>query len=246
MLTVKSAIRDHWADWDETYSPQPSFDVKSYQEKLDQVCGKSRGESIMKLFWGGSETIVKYTKWGPDGQPTAVETVPRFAIPRTSAIFGLRIYIPVRRWIICERMEPEQLGVGDETDNTFIDERGVKCYAGDKTDKKHLYVPYIYVGDHSKCPDDCCKDRVCLGDYKTPDQAELDYLLECTYNLHKDFKGDPYSTLSDEILAEINREYQSKEEKRLETEEIDFEAESKDLYNTHFKGRQYSLSKGAK
>lgn len=245
MLVAKRAIKDHWADWDTTYVSKPNFDVRGYQEKLDNICGKSRGESIMKLFWGGDETIQKFVKWGPDGQPSEVETVPRFAIPRTSFL-GTRMYIPVRRWIICERMEPEQLQVESDADNTFEDERGVKCYAGDKKDKKHLYVPYIYVGDHSKCPSTCCDDRICLGDYKEPDNAELHYLAECTYNLSKDFKGDPYSVLSKEEIAQFTKDYEYETEKASERNESEFEAESKALYNTHFSGKEIFIPKGAK
>lgn len=231
LVVAKSAIKDHWADWTESYVPAPPFNVKEYQEKLDDVCGVSRDVSIMKLEWGGDATIAKYTEWDAFGKPSRAEIVPRFAIPRTHATFGTRVYIPVRRWIISELKEPEQSLPDDDFDNTFTDEYGATCRVSEKP--IYQYVPYIYVGDHSKCPPNCCKERLCLGDYKAPGKAELDYLLKCTYNLKKDFFCDPRSIQTDAQLEKINREIRDKQEKRRETLENDLNDESKDWFNAH-------------
>lgn len=233
MLIAKKVIKDHWSDWDEKFISAPEFDVNLYQEKLNTVCGKSRGEPIMKLIWGGDATITKYTGWNSSGEPIKADIIPRFAIPRTHPIFGHKMYIPVRRWIICERSEPEQRLPDDNSDNKFTDENGITCEVADKTQHAHEYLPYIYVGDHSKCPPDCCSERLCLGDYKHPDNAEIDYLIECTYKLRKDFFCDPYSPVNKAQVARILKEYNDEQEKRREAEEIDLEAENKEWLKTH-------------
>jgi len=233
MLVAKRAIRDHWSDWDEKFQGAPDFNVKAYQERLDEVCGTSRGVPIMKLEWGGNATITKYTQWSPTGQPTGAKIVPRFAIPRRHPVFDHLMYIPIRRWVICERLEPEQLRPEDNSDNTFTDENGVVCEAGDKTDLVHQYTPYIYVGDHSKCPPDCCSERLCLGDYKQPGESELNYLLECTYKLSKDFYCDPYSPLSEAQIAQIRRDSKVEQENRRNDVQNALDDQSREWWSAH-------------
>lgn len=232
MITVaKRAIKDYWGDWGEALTPPPTFNVPEYQEKLDTICGKSRGESIMRLEWGGNSTITQYTEWGIGGEPVKAAIRPRFAIPRTHPLLMNRMYIPIRRWIITERSEAGQRKPWDNFDNEFTDENGVVCQAADKTHHGHEYVPYVYVGDHSKCAPDCCADRLCLGDYKHPDEAELNYLARCKSKLEKEFFCDPYNPLSEAQLAKINMENKEIREKRLETQENDFDYESKQIWS---------------
>lgn len=231
MITIaKRAIKDWWGDWDEKLTPPPTFNVEAFQEKLNTIVGKSKGEPIMKLEWGGNATITQYTQWGVGGNPTKAEIRPRFAIPRTHPLMDYRMYIPVRRWIISERSEAGQRRPWDNSDNEFTDENGVVCQAADKSHHGHEYLPYIYVGDHSKCPPDCCAERLCLGDYKTPGDAELSYLAKCTRSLETDFFCDPYNPLSEVQIAKINREQKEIQEKRLESQENDFDYESKQIW----------------
>lgn len=236
LVVAKRAIKDHWSDWDEKFVPAPVFDILAYQERLNEVCGLSRDKPIMKLEWGGNATITRYTGWDNYGKPINAEIAPRYAIPRDSILLpGLKRYIPIRRWIISELVEDEQLRPDDNTDNRYTDENGVSCIAGVKTE--HKYLPYIYVGDHSKCAPDCCKERICLGDYKAPGEPELSYLLKCTYNLKKDFYCDPRSPLSGANLAKVHKEYQSEHENALERKEMalesDLEYETKSWLKTH-------------
>jgi len=230
MITLaKSAIKDHWSDWDEKFIPAPEFDVQSFQEKLNEIAGKSRGNPILKLEWGGDATVTKYTAWDSWGKPTNLLINPRFAIPRRHPILDYEMYIPIRRWIITERAEPEQTRPDDDFDNTFTDENGVVCKAGEKT--VETYLPYIYVGDHSKCPPNCCETSLCLGDYKPPGNAELNYIREVTYKLVTEFYTDPYNPLNEAQMAKIRREQRDKREKRREAALNEFDDESRDIFN---------------
>ena len=230
ILIAKRAIRDHWSDWTTEFSQPPQFDVNTYQERLNTICGKSRGEPIMKLEWGGNATMTKYTEWDSYGTPTKADIVPRFALTRAHEFLDLEIYIPIKRWIISERMEAEQLRPDDNSDNSFTNGYGVTCIASQKP--KSFYTPYIYVGDHSKCAPNCCEKNICLGDYKLPTAAELDYLLECTYKLQSERIGDPYSPLTESQMMKIRSEYQTDREKRIAAQENDFDYESRDIHKT--------------
>lgn len=250
ILTAKQAIRDHWRDWDESFVPAPVFDVAAYQERLTAIGGQVKGQPILKLEWGGDAFITKYSDWDMAGNPINEVKIPRFAIPRRHKIMDYEMYIPVRRWIISEYKPPEQGRPDDNSDNTFTDTRGVTCIVANKP--VHQYIPYIYVGDHSKCPDDCCATKLCLGDYKAPDAAELNYLLEVTYKLQSEFYCDPFSPISMEQMAQIRKEYNDEEEKRREYDLNEFDAESMEIFKTHkhrledynFKKPMYITHKG--
>lgn len=230
MITLaKSTIADHWSYWDEKFVPAPPFNVEAFQEKLDIIAGKSRDKSILRLEWGGNATVTRYTDWDGFGNPTHLEIRPRYAIPRRHKILDYEMYIPVRRWIITERMEYEQSRPDDDSDVTFTNENGIVCLGGKK--EKETYLPYIYVGDHSNCPPDCCKTKLCLGDYKVPNEAELNYLRSVTRKLATEFYGNPYSQLSDEQMAKIRREYKETAEKRKEAALNEFDDESRDIFN---------------
>lgn len=223
-------LLDTWKTWTREFTPSPNFNVKEYQESLDRVVGKSRGRSIMKVEWGGDATIVQYTQWDPYGKPVKAEIVPRYSVTRVNE-FGMVDHIPIQRWIISELMEGEQLQADDPTNVSFTDENGTTCVVTDKN--QFQYTPYIYVGDHSDCPTNCCEKRLCLGKYKVPGVEELDYLRECTWKLRQEFFADPYSQHSEDVTAKINVENKAKQEKRLESQENAFNDESKDWWNAH-------------
>lgn len=227
-VVARRALKDYWGDWSRDFVSAPPFSVSEYQERLNAICGKSRGYPIMKLEWGGNATIVKHDRWDSSGTPTHSIIMPRFAVPRKHEFLDHAEYIPIRRWIISERCEPEQYRPDDNSDNTFTDENGVVCTAAEKPHQ--FYTPYIYVGDHSKCPPNCCEFKLCLGDYKHPDAAELDLLLEVTYSLKTEFFGNPYAPINEGQLARINKEHQSKAETRLEAEQTSFDEESRDIW----------------
>lgn len=231
MIKVTTNIKDHWSQWTRDFVPAPDFDIESYQRKIDLIAGKSRDESILRLEWGGSGTVSKYTKWDSAGMPLEAELIPRHAIPRRNQILDFIEHIPIRRWIITQRQEPEQYGYGDDSDNTFTDEYGVVCKISEKP--KSFYTPLIYVGDHSKCPADCCANTVCLGDYKAPDQSELDWITEATFKLASEFKNDPYKAMSGDMLDEAAKDVLEEVDAQRKQSEDMFNDRFKDWFNAH-------------
>lgn len=234
MISVAtSAIKDHSSKWDRSFVPAPQFDVDAYQAELNKIAGLSRGEPILKLEWGGSSTVTKYTSWDLAGNPTSAQIVPRFALSRNNEILDVTEYIPVRRWIISQKNEEGQYRPWDNSDNVFTDGRGVNCEIADKTDIGHKYLPYIYIGDHSKCPKNCCATRLCLGDYKIPDGAELSYIKQITYRLANEFTADPYSPISEREIEKYRSNHRYELEKRSEAVLSEQEAETKEWLKIH-------------
>lgn len=235
IVTAKATIKDHWKDWDDKLVSPPIFNREAYQKRINEITGLSKdGEHpILKLEWGGNEVADKTKQWDNQGTPIEVVKIPRHAIPRQSKIVeGVTLYIPIRRWIITQYTTKQQRRQGDNIDNTFTDENGVSCIAGDK--EQYAYTPLIYIGDHSTCKKDCCDIKICLGDYKHPSNAELDWILEKTYLLQSERILDPYSDkFSDEDLAKASKSIlEERLKKRQETDEK-FDDQSKDWWNAH-------------
>jgi hypothetical protein len=231
MLLVKPTIKDHWRDWPKEFSAPPAFDRDAYQTRLNEITGLSRGMPILKLVWGGEEGTAKYSEWDSFGTPQKSHIVPTYSVTRKNPILDHIEYVPIRRWIIVERAEPEFYGLGSDDDNTFTNEYGVDCKPAEKP--VELYTPYIYIGDHSNCPTDCCAKRICFGGYKPPSAWELDLILEHTYKLSKDKFINPYSRLSAETKAHLNLE--KKHLKEIRDQEFDdhIKEEAKDWWNAH-------------
>lgn len=229
---AKLAIKDHWSTWDHNYVEAPSFNVEAYQQRLNEIAGFSRDQPILKLMWGGSEYITKYYEWDSFGTPQKSHKIPRFALHRKNPILGCMEYIPIRRWIIVERAEPETYDYDDpKAGNVFTNEYGIECQIAEKP--RDFYTPYIYVGDHSKCSSDCCKDRICLGDYKIPGVDELDLVLEHTWKAARDRSVNPYGTLSSDEVEQLTKEAEYKRSllKQKIDDEMDYEA--KNWFHVH-------------
>lgn len=173
----------------------------------------------------------KYDGWTATGIPILAVPVPKHAIPRVDSNTGLEVKIPIRRWIITQLQEPEQYGYGDDSDMYFTDENGAACKVAEKDSE--LYTPLIYIGDHSKCPDNCCEGRICLGDYKHPGRAELEWVKETTFDLRKNYKHNPYEPLSQSALDEIERDIKYTREKKREKIDEGFDLRMKEWFKVH-------------
>lgn len=172
---VQYSIRDRVSTWTpEMVRPYTTFDRAAYQKKLDEIARLTQaGESILMVEWCGNASWLKGEK-NEFGQIVNYKPVPRFAIksmkPET---FGQPI--PIRRWAILQNTDPGQL-----------DAMGGKNHDVLKVEEKGFYTPWIFVGDHSKCQN-CGQDgKTCFGDYKDPDDAELQYIIECTLDMLND------------------------------------------------------------
>lgn len=178
---VRHAIQDRVSTWGlEMVRPYTTFDRAAYQKKLDEIAGLTQGgESILQITWAGNASWLQGKK-NAFGQVVDYELKPRYAIkslkPET---FGQPI--PIRRWVIEENTDPGQL-----------EAMGGKNHDAIKAPEKGFYTAWIFVGDHSK-HQNCGQDgKTCFGDYKDPDEAELQYIIECTLNILNDKKApDP-------------------------------------------------------
>lgn len=204
--------KDNPKDWPAEYClPYGSFNVKNYQEKIDNIAGKSRGRSILRLVWGASQEIAifRYSEWDSFGRAISEVREPKYKIRRDGALAGMILHVPVRRWIIEQLQEPEQYRIDEEEDTKFENEHGVTCKVAEKPTE--MYTPLIYVGDHSVCEPNCCAKRLCLGDFKEPDQAELNWITRSTFQLSQEFNSkDPYRPFNDFDVARAAREAEDK------------------------------------
>lgn len=189
ILSVKSALKDDWRHWPAEYCKAPEFDRAGYQNKLDEIAGLSRGRSVLRLEWGGEEQVARYGALDfMSAKPSELVYEPKYKLRRE--YLGSKVLVPFRRWVIAELMEWEEYAYHDNDSGTmFTDEQGVLRRAADKP--RDLYTPLIYVGDHRLCKPDCCAEKICPGDYKAPDAAELFWVLESTYKLKTERIKDP-------------------------------------------------------
>lgn len=222
-------LRDNPKDWTADYTPALSFDVVSYQHELDKIAGKSRGHSILKLFWGGIETEQRYSKWA-NGVPIESTQEPKFYARKKHPLLLDFQKVPIRRWIIAQRTEPEQYGYGKE--DTFTDEYGVVKPMVEKP-REGYYDAYIYIGDHSLCPIDCSDKKLCFGDYKEPSLDELSLVLEHTFRLMQDKTTNPYKPLTAEDVERFGLEYKKEKQAKDEAYDKEFDERSFDWWKTH-------------
>lgn len=205
LLVAKSKWKDKPSTWDSAFvDPYPTgFNPIEYQEALNEIAGFSKhGKEVLQVKWAGN--YKSYDKLDGVGNPI-IE--PKYKLVRQYITVSGFYFVPIRRWIIEEHMTPEQLGVGDDEDILHTDEYNILRKVANKP-KEGTYTPLVYVGNHEFCPRDCCKERICLGDYKDPDKAELDYLKECTNKLKRERITNPHEKINplqlQKILAEAN------------------------------------------
>jgi hypothetical protein len=222
MASVRTvAWKDPPDRWPQQYSAPPEFDRAQYQQQLDSITGLSRERSILRLEWGGEERIMRYGAMDPGSpDPTGVVYEPKFKLRKT--IHGIQILVPFKRWVITQLAEWEEYGYGDDSQTTFYDETGALRRAAEKP--RDLYTPLIYVGDHRFCLKDCCEKRICPGDYKAPDTAELFLIMDKTYRLKTERIKDPRA-----------KDYTPEQKQKIATEWADMKAIKYKEFNEQLK-----------
>lgn len=202
------AITDRPSLWTTQFQAPPVFNIKEYQEKLDQIAGKTQqGEPVLRLVWGGSEWKLKAVAWDSWGTPIEWDRVPRHAfLSKDPLTFGRPV--PIRRWIIEENTDAGQL-----------EAMGGKNHGNLQFTEKGFYTPYIIIADHSKCHNCKANEFKCFGDYKAPGYDELQFITEVTYKLLASRKQDPRKGIDLDLAAELTEKPNVEEEKELEQEE---------------------------
>lgn len=215
MDTIKAS-----KEWTHQMEAAPAFDKSAYQEKLNSIAGMTtENEPVLKLVWGGSEAV-----W------VNGEVQPRYAIESMATNnFGEKL--PLRRWIIEENTEPAQL-----------EKMGGKNHDALEVPEKGFYTAYIIVGDHSKCKADCSAKGLCLGEYKEPDGAELNLIIEHTMRLLTDKnRPDPRKQITPEMALPILQEEAYKNQIKEEKESDENEAFVKSWFRDTTKNKVTSL-----
>lgn len=232
---------DDRSKWESRFYPAPfGVDVAGYQEKLNRIGGFGQnGEPILKLEWGGDASEKVHVEWDPFGKPTKTQDRPRFKFLRPNPLTQIADEIPIRRWIITERGEPEQYRADDDSDIKFL-EGGVLKKRIEKP-RGGFYTPLVVIGDHTECPKDCCKYKMCFGKYKPPSDDELEWVEAATRYLEKKKdRFDPRKPVDAQaaaaLSAKVNKEARDNTEyKQWET----IEEFARDFYRTH--GHRFKL-----
>lgn len=233
IIALKEINRYPIGLWDRHFEPKPVFDDQAYQEKLNAIAGFYNNMPILKLEWGGDTKVKKFNQWDEVGLPIEEIILPKYALKRPMIVDPTLIeYIPIRRWVIAQYQSPGQYNFGDDSDNTFTDERGINCLIDSKSSEGR-YEPLIYVGDHLLCPSNCCEHKICLGAYKDPSEAELEWIRWATQQLAKEFKQDPDKPVSEELINKHRRDAQYKADKIREEKDEDLDYYWKDWHKTH-------------
>lgn len=157
-------VLDNPKRWEVGMRP-PAFSVLAYQRRLDQITGVP-GAMVLK--------------WCPDWQVfksrTIGESVDEETTPAQSALTdstGRTVAPP--RWMIVERIEPEQYVPGWETNRWFNDPRDRQLWDLRGPCPPEYFRHYITVAAHDRL---CCQQRhannfACWGYYKHPGEQEL-------------------------------------------------------------------------
>jgi len=193
------------------YSPPAAVDVKEFQQKINRIMGLSKDRHpIVRLVWAGSkDTFSKfYCEWTEAGFGTKTELRAKYKfaqirIPGTPDV----IDVPPARWILEERIEPEQYYASWEAARWVIKEsKRVERRPLPPTDGYYSHLLTIAVHNEHCCSIAKRDKVVCWGQYREPAQFDLDNLKQAKARRDADHFVDPYAPLSDETLDRTDAE----------------------------------------
>lgn len=163
-----------WGASDST-CPLSDEEVAAYQARIDSVIGTTRGNSIAKLVWNGDKRYWRDICIAWDSTGRAIEFIKRpIVLYRTARKNnGQFLYdIPVPRWLLLTRLEPEQYAGTWARDSRvwFPDRSQYVQVKPDVPPENGWYVWFMTIADHDKwcCPQAAEEDRTCYGLYADP------------------------------------------------------------------------------
>lgn len=186
----------------EIHTP-PVFDVAAYQKKINAIFGLSpTGHEIVRLVW--APDIKKcysrfYTSWAPDGTGVNDELRAKYryatiAIPGTANDI---IDVPPPRWIIEDREDPGQFAATWEA-GRWSQGREIRPPAP----TEGYYAELFKIAKHNGT---CCKETprqfVCWGEYREPDEKDLERLKRAKYLRDKDEEFALDAPVPEKVLA---------------------------------------------
>lgn len=212
------------------HSP-PTFDAIKFQAQIDRIFGLAQnGYPIVRLVWPGDikQCYSKfYTDWSSSGLGINSELRAKYKyatvmIPGTPDI----IDIPPPRWIIEQREEPGQYMAAWEAarfDNQGRERRPPPPTTG-------YYSHLMTVARHTST---CCKNTpakmVCWGDYRAPDNKDIETLKQAKYLRDQDKEIDTTKPLPVETLDILGKETRDKQTKR----EMEIAAKTAEFVEEH-------------
>jgi hypothetical protein len=208
----------------EIYSPPASFDMAGYQSKIDAILGKSdTNHSVVRLVWAGDRKLAYspfYVTWKPSGFGLSSELRAKYKyaslqVPGTSDI----IDVPPPRWIFEEFNHPGQyMAAWEATRWQEID--GHRREVRPAPPPNGYYSHLLTIADHGnhQCCEQAKKDYVvCWGNYREPDETDLNILRRAKMEREKDRFIDTTKPLDAETLNILGKETEDrvKEQRRL-------------------------------
>lgn len=170
------------AAWGGGPTPAPGgVDIQLAQREIDSICGTTRdNKSIVKLVWNGDPRYWREVclRWDAAGEPLGFVKRP---IVLYRSVYGrdrrLQYDVPVPRWVLLTRIEPEQYVPGWERDSKLWDqERGRYIQVKPSVPPDEYYVWFMTIAEHNA---HCCQlaseeNRSCYGFYAAPQYAHAE------------------------------------------------------------------------
>lgn len=237
-------------EWYRTLNPPDSIDRNRFQRKIDRIVGLSeRGQSIILLRWAWESSYLMFGKLKQ-----------RYSF-LTMDIEGQEVQFSVPRWVIEQRIEPEQFApswnaaryiidpatvVTDTSTATYDNDgnliyAGDITYAGDKLDKgpcpnvwhQNLWI----IADHDGL---CCEkaeemSRSCWGYYRNPSQWDIKEVkrIHAAKLNDANYHQSPFEPLSAETLEQTARSEFEYKEKADAAKKSELDTRIDDHFNSH-------------
>lgn len=236
-------------EWFRTLNP-PLFNRRRFQRRIDEITGLTqRRQSKILLRWAWESS---YEMFGRLRMRYNFLTIPVKGVPTDFSI---------PRWVVEERIEPEQIRDSWDATRYVLDPGTVVndvdpetgkvrkvVYEGDKVDKgecpqewfRNLWV----VAEHDRL---CCgrADRMgrnCWGYYRHPDGRDIQRVERIHAAKARDdaFTQSPFEVLSPETLEGTGKSFFVRHDEDLKgRQEAEIKGRVHDFFNTHLYGLSF-------
>lgn len=197
-------MKDDPKEWKDEFSGSPSnFDKQLYQDKIDAITGKANGHPILRVVWGAEmerTEVTGFTSLGTAAQERVIGT-------HRTRVKGVKGKVRIKRWIFEQWNPPEQIGAPGYVrvpgaGGLYLPPQMVEA------SQKGFWEKWYPVCDHTKClPEDCdSTEYFCFGDYREPDQSDLDKIARITRRKFENGVNDPFTPVSPNAVAKANRQ----------------------------------------
>lgn len=174
--------------WGPSDSSCPLSDkqVADYQARIDSVLGTTNGNSIAKLVWNGDKRFWRdiCVSWDSTGRAIEFRKRPIVLFQTKRDAHGKVLFdIPVPRWLLLTRLEPEQYAGTWARDSKvwFPDRRQYVQVKPETPPENGWYIWFMTIADHDQwcCPQAAEEDRTCYGLYADPGRGirELEQIV---------------------------------------------------------------------